>query len=50
MKIYRPIFLLLLFVVFTFAECNKIPPLYDVVIKNGTLLDGTGALAYTASI
>ncbi len=49
MKIYRPIFLLLLFVVFTFTECNKISPMYDVVIKNGTLIDGAGTPTYTAS-
>ena len=50
MKICRPTFLLLSFIAFISTGCNNTSPLYDVIIKNGTLIDGTGAPAYIASI
>ena len=38
MKICRPTFLLLSFIAFISTGCNNTSPLYDVIIKNGTLI------------
>ena len=41
---------LLLFGVLLITACQNPPIPYDLIIQNGTVVDGTGAPAYRASI
>lgn len=50
MNIYKFKITFLLLGLFIMSSCKKIEIPYDVIIQNGTVVDGTGAPAYRASI